>query len=87
MQLVAFISDSVGKTSELRAVLPDAYSRAEAVFNIGRVAFLVNALNQNKLYDLAFGTQDALHQPQRGAKVYSHLNPLIEAGRAAGAPA
>ena len=87
MQLIAFISDTVGKTSELRAVLPDDYSRAEAVFNIGRVAFLVNALNSNKLYDLRFGTQDALHQPQRGAKVYKHLQPLINAGLEQGAHA
>jgi homoserine kinase len=65
MQLVAFISDTVGKTSELRAVLEPTVTRAEAVFNIGRAAFLVNALNSNKLYDLKFGTEDVLHQPQR----------------------
>jgi homoserine kinase len=69
LQLVAFISDSVGKTSELRSVLSDTVSRAEAVFNIGRTAFLVNALNSNKLYDLRWGTQDALHQPQRAARL------------------
>ena len=87
MQLVAFISDTVGKTSELRAVLPETLTYPQAVFNIGRTAFLVNALNQNKLYDLKFGTQDALHQPQRGAKVYHHLQPLIDAGLAEGAHA
>jgi len=85
MQLVAFISDTVGKTSELRAVLPEKLTYAQAVFNIGRTAFLVNALNSNKLYDLKFGTQDALHQPQRGAKVYHHLQPLIDAGLEEGA--
>ena len=84
LQLVAFISDSVGKTSELRSVLSDTVSRAEAVFNIGRTAFLVNALNSNKLYDLRWGTQDALHQPQRAAAVYHHLEPLIKAGLEAG---
>jgi homoserine kinase len=87
MQLVAFISDTVGKTSELRAVLPEKLEYKQAVFNIGRVAFLVNALNSNKLYDLRFGTQDALHQPQRGAKVYHHLQPLIDAGLKEGAHA
>ena len=68
-------------------MLNETVSRDEAVFNIGRVAFLVNALNQNKLYDLRFGTEDALHQPQRGAKVYKHLQPLIGAGLKAGAHA
>ena len=85
LQLVAFISDSVGKTSELRSVLSDTVTRAEAVFNIGRTAFLVNALNTNKLYDLRWGTQDALHQPQRAAAVYHHIEPMIKAGMAAGA--
>ena len=68
-------------------MLNDTVTREEAVFNIGRVAFLVNALNTNKLYDLRFGTEDALHQPQRGAKVYKHLQPLIRAGLKAGAHA
>ena len=68
-------------------MLNDTVTREEAVFNIGRVAFLVNALNSNKLYDLRFGTEDALHQPQRGSKVYKHLQPLISAGLKAGAHA
>jgi len=33
------------------------------------------------------GAQDVLHQPDRGAKVYPHMAPMIEAAVAAGASA
>eukprot|EP00301_Raphidiophrys_heterophryoidea_P019896 c4720_g1_i1.p1 GENE.c4720_g1_i1~~c4720_g1_i1.p1 ORF type:complete len:160 (-),score=39.02 c4720_g1_i1:64-543(-) len=75
----------VGFTSELRACLPSAVSRQEAVFNISRAAFLINSLWKGVLGDLRYGTQDAIHQPQRAAKVYSHLNPIIDAALSAGA--
>jgi len=52
MQLIAFVPDGVGETKTLRAVLPETYSRADAVFNIGRVAFLVNSLSKGRLSDL-----------------------------------
>ncbi len=59
--------------------------RKDCVFNIGRVAWLVNALSTSNLDNLRFGVEDALHQPQRGKAVYKHLYPLIEAANAAGA--
>jgi homoserine kinase len=85
MQLVAFVPNDVGETATLRAVLPDSYSRADAVFNIGRVAFLVAALSQNRLCDLRFGAEDCLHQPYRADAVYSHLRPIVKAACDAGA--
>ena len=85
MQCVCFIPDKIGKTSTARGVLSDTISRSEAVFNIGRVAWLINALSTNNLDQLQYGTQDALHQPQRGEKVYPHLQPLIDAALGAGA--
>ena len=87
MQCVCFIPDSIGKTSTARGVLSETISRKEAIFNIGRVAWLINALATNNLDNLLFGTQDAIHQPQRAEKVYPHLNPLIEAAVGVGASA
>ena len=87
LQCIMFIPDMIGKTSDARAVLPEKVERADAVFNIGRVAWLVNALSSNNLDNLCFGCEDAMHQPQRGAAVYRHLYPLIEAAREAGAKA
>jgi homoserine kinase len=85
LQVVIFIPDHVGKTSDARKVLPKEYSIQDVVFNIGRVAWLVNALNTNSLHNLHFGVQDRLHQPQRGQHVYKHLEPMIEAAERAGA--
>lgn len=85
LQCVCFIPEAIGKTSTARGVLQPSITRTEAVFNIGRVAWLINALASNNIDNLKFGCEDALHQPQRGAAVYPHLAPLIEAAVAAGA--
>lgn len=87
LQCVCFIPDTIGKTSTARGVLPETISRKEAVFNIGRVAWLINALSSSNIDQLRYGVEDALHQPQRGAAVYPHLKPLIEAAVNAGASA
>lgn len=87
LQCVCFIPDAIGKTSTARGVLPETISRKEAVFNIGRVAWLINALATNNIDQLRYGVQDALHQPQRGKAVYPHLTPLIEAAISSGASA
>ena len=87
LQMVAYIPDFIGETAELRKVLSSDIHRKDAVFNIGRIAFLVNALNQNKLSNLRHGTEDVIHQPQRSASVYKHFFPLQSAAVAAGAHA
>ena len=87
LQCVCYIPDVIGKTSIARGVLKDTVSRTDAVFNIGRVAWLVNALNQNNIDELHYGVEDSLHQPQRAEAVYPHLNPIMHAARIAGAKA
>jgi homoserine kinase len=39
--------------------------RNDAVYNLGRVALLVNAFATGRLQDLAIATEDKLHQPYR----------------------
>jgi len=87
LQCVCFIPEVIGKTSAARGVLSDTITRKEAVFNIGRVAWLINALASNNIDQLRYGVEDALHQPQRAAGMYPHLNPIIAAAVAAGASA
>ena len=87
LQCICFIPEAIGKTSTARGVLSDTISRKEAVFNIGRVAWLINALATNNIDQLRFGVEDALHQPQRGAAVYPHMGPVIKAAVEAGASA
>jgi len=85
MQLVLFIPDFVGKTSDARGVLKPEISREEAAFNIGRIGFLVHALCVGNLDNLKFGVEDKMHQPQRGNAIYKYLYPMIEAAEKAGA--
>eukprot|EP01040_Poterioochromonas_malhamensis_P004628 gene4628-4960_t len=87
LQCVCFIPEVIGKTSTARGVLADTVTRKEAVFNIGRVAWLINALASNNIDQLRYGVQDAIHQPQRANAVYPHLIPLIDAAVGAGASA
>jgi len=85
LQCICFSPEFIGKTSVARAALPDMISRKEAVYNIGRVAWLINALSSNNLENLRWGVEDALHQPHRAAKVYPYLNSVMEAALEAGA--
>lgn len=80
-----FIPDFIGKTSDARGVLQPQISRADAAFNIGRSSFLVLALCMGNLDNLKWGVQDRMHQPQRAAKIYKYLYPMVEAAERAGA--
>lgn len=85
LQLIMFIPDFVGKTSDSRGVLQASVTREDAAFNCGRVAFLIHALCTGNIDNLKYGVQDKLHQPQRGDKLYKYLYPMIEAAENAGA--
>jgi homoserine kinase len=52
-------------TDESRLELPTSVSRADAVFNIGRMGLLVAALYEGDLSLLRRATEDRLHQPHR----------------------
>ncbi len=70
-------------TQESRAVLPKSVPRADAVFNLGRVVLLLEALRRDEPALLAEALQDRLHQPYRlplirGAE--AALEAALEAG-------
>lgn len=52
-------------TRTARAVLPKSISRADAVFNIGRAALVVDALRNGDLDLLQKVMDDRIHQPYR----------------------
>jgi homoserine kinase len=56
-------------TKTARAALPDCYPRADAIFNLQRVALLVAALAQGSVTDFAASLEDRLHQPYRASLV------------------
>lgn len=66
-------------TSEARALLPESYSRADAVANVQATALLVAAFSLGRKDLLAAGTRDRLHQPYRAAAcpLLGRLLPLL----------
>ncbi|MEI9977721.1 MAG: homoserine kinase [Edaphobacter sp.] len=72
---------SVGlATSKARALLPDSYSREDAVANIQATALLVAAFAQGRGELLRFAMRDRLHQPYRGkaCPLLPLLLPLVD---------
>src|SRR6202049_480350 len=56
-------------TSQARAVLPDVYSRQDAIFNVQRSALLIAALATGTTTAFPTAFEDRLHQPYRYALV------------------
>jgi len=77
-ELILALQPTSLATKEARALLPDTYSRADAVFNIQRSALLVAAFAQNRLDLLRTATQDRIHQPYRAVAcpLLAQLLPL-----------
>lgn len=65
LRAVLFIPELTIATEDARSVLPPAIGWEDAVFNMGRTALLVNAMNTGRLEELATATEDRLHQPYR----------------------
>ena len=64
-QLLFAVPDFELLTSESRAVLPETYSRADAVYNSSRSALWTTAVALNKPELLSVASQDRLHEPYR----------------------
>jgi homoserine kinase len=79
------VPDLEASTAAARAALPSTYSRADAVFNVGRVALLVAALSRERWEVLDLAMRDRLHQPYRARALFPWLDRVFEAARAAGA--
>ncbi len=67
--IAVVVPDFALPTHEARAVLPDCYSREDAIFNIQRTALLLAALAVGDLSVFPFALDDRLHQPFRQALV------------------
>eukprot|EP00658_Telonema_sp_P-2_P066942 TRINITY_DN558_c0_g2_i1.p1 TRINITY_DN558_c0_g2~~TRINITY_DN558_c0_g2_i1.p1 ORF type:complete len:349 (-),score=42.42 TRINITY_DN558_c0_g2_i1:202-1248(-) len=84
---VVFIPPAGRKTNtkELRKCVPTEVPMQDAIFNMGRLAWLVTCLLTGETSEMREGMEDRLHQPQRGDSVYHHLYPMITAAYDAGA--
>ena len=71
-------------TVEARRALPAQVPIADAVYNMGRAALLVAAVQGDHTEYLKIATQDCLHQPYRQA-IFPAMKVIFEAALAAGA--
>jgi homoserine kinase len=62
---VVVVPEIVLPTSDARALLPRAYKRADAVYNIQRAALLGAAIASGRLDVLRAAARDRIHQPYR----------------------
>jgi homoserine kinase len=63
------VPDFALPTQEARRVLPDSYSKADAIFNVQRAALLVAALVTGSTAAFPTALEDRLHQPYRAPLV------------------
>ncbi len=69
VQAVVVVPELSLPTDEARAMLPERYARADAVFNVQRAALLGAALASGRIDVLREAVRDRLHQPYRAAAV------------------
>jgi homoserine kinase len=81
---VVLVPEVTSATAEARAVLPASVPRADAVFNVQRVALLLAGLQSGRLDVLGSALDDRLHQPYR-LKLFPWMPAVADAARAAGA--
>jgi homoserine kinase len=81
---IVLVPAMTSSTAEARAVLPATLPRADAVFNVQRVALLMAALQTRRHDALAAALDDRLHQPYRRA-LFPWMPSVADAARRAGA--
>jgi homoserine kinase len=84
LSAVLFVPSFAMSTKRARQLLPNLVPRRDAVFNAGRTALLVAALQMGRPELLRVATQDRLHQPYR-AQLFPAMSTILEAALAAGA--
>ena len=85
LKAIVFIPDFPMPTEEARGILSPEIPRSDAVFNIGRAAMLVHALETRQWDLLLNATDDRLHQPQRIARLFPMFRPIARGAIEGGA--
>ena len=84
LELAVLLAADPLSTEAARAALPAQVERADAVFNLARVASLVHLLHKRDWQRLNVALEDRLHQPQR-IPLYPWVEAVMEAAGEAGA--
>lgn len=84
-KFLALVPDFPLSTSAARGVLPDSYSRADAVYNVGRGALVIKALELGDEALLAAAMDDKIHQPYRRSLIadYDVIESIVQGQGAA----
>jgi homoserine kinase len=82
LRAVAVIPEFHLSTAKARKALPPSVPRADAIFNVGRVALFLGAMQTGRLDLLREAAQDRLHQPYRAPLVPGMAEVLAEGERA-----
>ncbi|HEX3038833.1 MAG TPA: homoserine kinase [Caproiciproducens sp.] len=69
IRFALFIPPFELKTEKARSVLPEQYSRGDAVYNLSRSALMAASLFSGKLENLRVAVQDKIHQPYRASLI------------------
>lgn len=85
LQAVLVVPQFQLSTEAAREVLPTGYSRADAVFNLQRLALLLEALRQGRGDLLREAMRDRLHQPYRAPLVPGFAD-ILEMGNSGSVP-
>lgn len=76
IRFALFIPPFELKTEMARSVLPQQYSRADAVYNLSRSALMAASLFSGRLENLRVAVQDKIHQPYRSGLI-DHLDDVF----------
>lgn len=84
LRVALLIPDHSIPTKEARKLLPESYSREDAIHNSSRLALFIAALAAGELDLLDEATQDRFHQPQRST-LFPPMYDIFAAAKEAGA--
>ena len=77
LKFVAMIPEFKVSTADARKVLPSEYNNHDCVFNIARVAMLINAMNNSELENIRISLEDKIHQPYR-KQLINNIDDIFE---------
>ena len=84
LNVIIYIPEMEFETKKSRSLLNPLIDRKNAVFNIGRVALLINSLNNKEYSLLKLATQDMIHQDAR-LENFKEMKYILNSGLDAGA--
>ena len=84
LRFIVLVPEVSMPTAEARAILPQTVERADAVFNVQRVALLLASLQVGRVDLLPAAFEDRLHEPYR-LRLFPWMSQVTAAARAAGA--